>query len=217
MPAAPSASVAVERRSTSGRGLVASPDGAAWRPTGSAPGPGDAGTSTGCCRGARGRGRTRCCGASASTPPSWRRCPRGGMSSVRYARAPAPRGDGRPPVRARDPPRQRLCRARRRWPGGYGVRAVRTAVPGRARPAGDAGVSAYGDAAEAEQGARPPVETLLHVVCVLDADATWVTHTFPDSVLVPMKPHGGSAHRHPRGRAGPPHHPGRSRPGYPDP
>ena len=77
MPAAPSASVAVERRSTSGRGLVASPDGAAWRPTGSAPGPGDAGTSTGCCRGARGRGRTRCCGASASTPPSWRRCPRG--------------------------------------------------------------------------------------------------------------------------------------------
>ena len=101
MPAAPSASVAVDRRATSGRGLVASPDGAAWRPTGSAPGPGDAGTSTGCCRGARGRGRTRCCGASASTPPSWRRCPRGGMSSVHYARARAPRGDGRPPVRAR--------------------------------------------------------------------------------------------------------------------
>lgn len=49
--------------------------------------------------------------------------------------------------------------------------------------AGDAEVARYFDDVEAEQGARPSVETLLHVVCVLDAGATWVAHTHPDPVL----------------------------------
>jgi rhamnose utilization protein RhaD (predicted bifunctional aldolase and dehydrogenase) len=49
--------------------------------------------------------------------------------------------------------------------------------------AGDAEVAEYFDEVEAEQGARPSVETLLHVVCVLDAGATVVAHTHPESVL----------------------------------
>lgn len=49
--------------------------------------------------------------------------------------------------------------------------------------AGDAEVARYFDDVEAEQGARPSVETLLHVVCVVDAAAAWVAHTHPDSVL----------------------------------
>jgi rhamnose utilization protein RhaD (predicted bifunctional aldolase and dehydrogenase) len=48
--------------------------------------------------------------------------------------------------------------------------------------AGDAQVAAYFDDVEAEQGARPSVEALLHVVCVLDAGATAVAHTHPESV-----------------------------------
>lgn len=49
--------------------------------------------------------------------------------------------------------------------------------------AGDAEVAEYFDEVEAQQGARPSVETLLHVVCVLDAGATVVAHTHPESVL----------------------------------
>jgi len=49
--------------------------------------------------------------------------------------------------------------------------------------AGDAEVARYFDAVEAEQGARPSVETLLHVVCVVDAGAAWVAHTHPDAIL----------------------------------
>ncbi|MGY1707592.1 class II aldolase/adducin family protein [Geodermatophilus sp. SYSU D00697] len=48
--------------------------------------------------------------------------------------------------------------------------------------AGDADVAAYFDEVEAEQGARPSVEALLHVVCVLDAGATTAAHTHPESV-----------------------------------
>jgi len=48
--------------------------------------------------------------------------------------------------------------------------------------AGDADVAAYFDEVEAEQGARPSVEALLHVVCVLDCGATTVAHTHPESV-----------------------------------
>jgi rhamnose utilization protein RhaD (predicted bifunctional aldolase and dehydrogenase) len=48
--------------------------------------------------------------------------------------------------------------------------------------AGDAEVSRYFDEVETEQGMRPSVEALLHVVCVLDAGATTVAHTHPDSV-----------------------------------
>ena len=47
---------------------------------------------------------------------------------------------------------------------------------------GDAEVAAYFDEVEAEQGARPSVEALLHVVCVLDAGAAVVAHTHPESV-----------------------------------
>jgi rhamnose utilization protein RhaD (predicted bifunctional aldolase and dehydrogenase) len=47
---------------------------------------------------------------------------------------------------------------------------------------GDAEVAAYFDEVEAEQGARPSVEALLHVICVLDAGATVVAHTHPESV-----------------------------------
>jgi rhamnose utilization protein RhaD (predicted bifunctional aldolase and dehydrogenase) len=48
--------------------------------------------------------------------------------------------------------------------------------------AGDADVAAYFDEVEAEQGARPSVEVLLHVVCVLDCGATTAAHTHPESV-----------------------------------
>lgn len=48
--------------------------------------------------------------------------------------------------------------------------------------AGDADVAAYFDEVEAEQGARPSVEALLHVVCVLDCGATIAAHTHPESV-----------------------------------
>lgn len=48
--------------------------------------------------------------------------------------------------------------------------------------AGDAEVARYFDEIEAEQGARPSVEALLHVVCVLDGGATVVAHTHPESV-----------------------------------
>lgn len=47
---------------------------------------------------------------------------------------------------------------------------------------GDAEVAEHFDRVEAEQGARPSVEALLHVVCVLDAGAGWVAHTHPESV-----------------------------------
>jgi rhamnose utilization protein RhaD (predicted bifunctional aldolase and dehydrogenase) len=49
--------------------------------------------------------------------------------------------------------------------------------------AGDAEVAAVYDRVQAEQGARPSVETLLHVVCVLDAGAGAVAHTHPESAL----------------------------------
>jgi rhamnose utilization protein RhaD (predicted bifunctional aldolase and dehydrogenase) len=48
--------------------------------------------------------------------------------------------------------------------------------------AGDADVARYFDEVETEQGMRPSVEALLHVVCVLDAGATTVAHTHPESV-----------------------------------
>jgi rhamnose utilization protein RhaD (predicted bifunctional aldolase and dehydrogenase) len=48
--------------------------------------------------------------------------------------------------------------------------------------AGDADVARYFDEMEAEQGMRPSVEALLHVVCVVDAGATTVAHTHPESV-----------------------------------
>jgi rhamnose utilization protein RhaD (predicted bifunctional aldolase and dehydrogenase) len=48
--------------------------------------------------------------------------------------------------------------------------------------AGDADVARYFDEVEIEQGKRPSVEALLHVVCVVDADATTVAHTHPESV-----------------------------------
>ena len=48
--------------------------------------------------------------------------------------------------------------------------------------AGDADVAHYFDEVETEQGMRPSVEALLHVVCVLDAGATTVAHTHPESV-----------------------------------
>jgi rhamnose utilization protein RhaD (predicted bifunctional aldolase and dehydrogenase) len=48
--------------------------------------------------------------------------------------------------------------------------------------AGDADVARYFNEVESEQGARPSVEALLHVVCVLDAGATTVAHTHPESV-----------------------------------
>jgi rhamnose utilization protein RhaD (predicted bifunctional aldolase and dehydrogenase) len=48
--------------------------------------------------------------------------------------------------------------------------------------AGDAEVARYFDELETEQGMRPSVEALLHVVCVLDAGATTVAHTHPESV-----------------------------------
>jgi rhamnose utilization protein RhaD (predicted bifunctional aldolase and dehydrogenase) len=48
--------------------------------------------------------------------------------------------------------------------------------------AGDADVARYFDEVEAEQGMRPSVEALLHVVCVMDAEATTVAHTHPESV-----------------------------------
>jgi rhamnose utilization protein RhaD (predicted bifunctional aldolase and dehydrogenase) len=48
--------------------------------------------------------------------------------------------------------------------------------------AGDADVAGYFDEVEIEQGKRPSVETLLHVVCVVDAGATTVAHTHPESV-----------------------------------
>lgn len=48
--------------------------------------------------------------------------------------------------------------------------------------AGDADVARYFDEVEAEQGARPSVEALLHVVCVLDGGASTVAHTHPESV-----------------------------------
>src|SRR5215203_4829889 len=48
--------------------------------------------------------------------------------------------------------------------------------------AGDADVARYFDEIEAEQGMRPSVEALLHVVCVVDAGATTVAHTHPESV-----------------------------------
>jgi rhamnose utilization protein RhaD (predicted bifunctional aldolase and dehydrogenase) len=48
--------------------------------------------------------------------------------------------------------------------------------------AGDPDVARYFDEIETEQGVRPSVEALLHVVCVLDAGATTVAHTHPESV-----------------------------------
>jgi rhamnose utilization protein RhaD (predicted bifunctional aldolase and dehydrogenase) len=48
--------------------------------------------------------------------------------------------------------------------------------------AGDADVARYFDEVETEQGMRPSVEALLHVVCVMDAGATTVAHTHPESV-----------------------------------
>jgi rhamnose utilization protein RhaD (predicted bifunctional aldolase and dehydrogenase) len=48
--------------------------------------------------------------------------------------------------------------------------------------AGDADVARYFDEVEIEQGKRPSVEALLHVVCVVDAGATTVAHTHPESV-----------------------------------
>jgi rhamnose utilization protein RhaD (predicted bifunctional aldolase and dehydrogenase) len=48
--------------------------------------------------------------------------------------------------------------------------------------AGDADVALYFDEVEAEQGLRPSVEALLHVVCVLNAGAVTVAHTHPESV-----------------------------------
>ena len=48
--------------------------------------------------------------------------------------------------------------------------------------AGDADVARYFDEVETEQGMRPSVEALLHVVCVADAGATTVAHTHPESV-----------------------------------
>jgi rhamnose utilization protein RhaD (predicted bifunctional aldolase and dehydrogenase) len=48
--------------------------------------------------------------------------------------------------------------------------------------AGDADVARYFDEVEIEQGLRPSVEALLHVVCVVDAAATTVAHTHPESV-----------------------------------
>ena len=48
--------------------------------------------------------------------------------------------------------------------------------------AGDADVARYFDEVEIEQGMRPSVEALLHVVCVMDAGATIVAHTHPESV-----------------------------------
>src|SRR6187200_1800413 len=48
--------------------------------------------------------------------------------------------------------------------------------------AGDAEVARYFDEIENEQGMRPSVEALLHVVCVLDAGAATVAHTHPESV-----------------------------------
>jgi rhamnose utilization protein RhaD (predicted bifunctional aldolase and dehydrogenase) len=48
--------------------------------------------------------------------------------------------------------------------------------------AGDADVARYFDEVEIEQGKRPSVETLLHAVCVVDAGATTVAHTHPESV-----------------------------------
>ena len=44
--------------------------------------------------------------------------------------------------------------------------------------AGDAEVARYFDEVETEQGMRPSVEALLHVVCVVDAGPRqWRTHT----------------------------------------
>jgi rhamnose utilization protein RhaD (predicted bifunctional aldolase and dehydrogenase) len=48
--------------------------------------------------------------------------------------------------------------------------------------AGDPDVARYFDKVETEQGMRPSVEALLHVVCVVDAGATTVAHTHPESV-----------------------------------
>jgi rhamnose utilization protein RhaD (predicted bifunctional aldolase and dehydrogenase) len=48
--------------------------------------------------------------------------------------------------------------------------------------AGDADVARYFDEVETEQGMRPSVEALLHVVCVVDAGAATVAHTHPESV-----------------------------------
>jgi rhamnose utilization protein RhaD (predicted bifunctional aldolase and dehydrogenase) len=48
--------------------------------------------------------------------------------------------------------------------------------------AGDAEVAHYFQEVETEQGIRPSVEALLHVVCVVDAGAKTVAHTHPESV-----------------------------------
>jgi rhamnose utilization protein RhaD (predicted bifunctional aldolase and dehydrogenase) len=48
--------------------------------------------------------------------------------------------------------------------------------------AGDAEVARYYDEVETEQGMRPSVEALLHVICVVDAGAMTVAHTHPESV-----------------------------------
>ncbi len=48
--------------------------------------------------------------------------------------------------------------------------------------AGDPDVAHYFDEVEIEQGMRPSVEALLHVVCVVDAGAATVAHTHPESV-----------------------------------
>lgn len=48
--------------------------------------------------------------------------------------------------------------------------------------AGDADVALYFAEVEKEQGMRPSVEALLHVVCVLNAGAATVAHTHPESV-----------------------------------
>jgi rhamnose utilization protein RhaD (predicted bifunctional aldolase and dehydrogenase) len=45
-----------------------------------------------------------------------------------------------------------------------------------------ADVGRYFDEIVTEQGMRPSVEALLHVVCVVDAGATTVAHTHPESV-----------------------------------
>ena len=47
--------------------------------------------------------------------------------------------------------------------------------------AGEADVADYFDEVENEQGMRPSVEALLHVVCGVDAGATTVAHTHPES------------------------------------
>jgi rhamnose utilization protein RhaD (predicted bifunctional aldolase and dehydrogenase) len=48
--------------------------------------------------------------------------------------------------------------------------------------AGEADVADYFDEVQNEQGMRPSVEALLHVVCGVDAGAMTVAHTHPESV-----------------------------------